>query len=597
MRDRRISLLLSLIAVAPAIVLGYLIFRNWVNVPLFDEWDTPGRLLNEVLVQGHFSWATLFAQHNESRMVLPKILWLGSAALFGWDTKIGQAITWTAALATWACWAVIMHRATNYSTLRRFVLLSLMSLIFFCTNQWENWLWAFQLTTFLPGLCLSACLTVHQSSLTYRRKVFICALLSLISTYSNANGMLCWVLGWPWPARNHGVGPDKTGLSRRSIIGWTFAYLVVMCVSIAFYFRGYHTPGNHPPLGYALSHPGETLHYLVAWIGNPFARGIGLTPLKVATVAGSIGLAGFVFMSGFALLRRSDPQNQASAREFYPWLVVSLYGLGSGLITAVGRVALGVEQAIATRYITFGSYLFVGLLGMAGYVTAYCTRRRFASSAILPITQAVLATVFIVFAIADWKQSLPAFQSHRRAEEQLRLTLQFVPLIEDDPLLSGLYPDRTTVRQLALSLLTHHVLRQRPVGPWLPAKLASPDGEDGGAFALIKEGNVTRLQGHSVIPKGRRWPDCIVVTAAENNIERLVTAIVLPQRRDAGGTGPHRDFAVDFSAGALPEIENIRAYSADLNHRQLFTLTPAARLGYGPSRTLRTRPSRSATVW
>jgi hypothetical protein len=596
-RGRFISFPLTLIAAVPAMVLGYLILQNWVNVPLFDEWDTPGRLLNEVLVQGRFSWHTLFAQHNESRMVLPKLLWLGSAALFGWDTKIGQAVTWMAALATWACWAALMHRAVDYSALRRFVLLSLMSLIFFCTNQWENWLWAFQLTTFLPGLCLSGCLVLHQSSLGYPRKVLLCALLSLISTYSNANGMLCWVLGWPLPLRDYGIVTDKAGHSRGSIIGWTLAYLVVMCSSIAAYFHGYRTPGNHPPPGYAFAHLGETLHYLVAWIGNPFARGIGFTPLKVATVAGSIGLTVFVLIVAVGWWQRSNLQNQAFSREFYPWLVVTLYGLGSGFITAVGRVGLGIEQAIATRYITFACYVFVGLIGMAGYVLTRGASRNSGSSPILRIAEAVLAGVFIVFMVADWKQSLPAFQSHRRAEEQLRLTLRFVPLIQDDPLLSGLYPDRTTVRQLALPLLTHHVLRQQPVGSWLPTKLPAPDGEDGGAFTVIKEGSVTRLHGHSIIPNGRRWPDCIVVTATENNIERLVTAIVLPQPKDVGGTGPNRDFAADFPAGALPEIENIRAYSADLSHRQLFTLAPAARLGYSPSRTLRTSPSRNATAW
>src|SRR5687767_12738978 len=98
MTRARLKLFLStLIAAVPAAVLGILIVKNWVDVPLFDEWDTPGRLLKEVLVEGRFSWESLFAQHNESRMVLPKMLWLGLAALFGWDTRIGQALTWAAA--------------------------------------------------------------------------------------------------------------------------------------------------------------------------------------------------------------------------------------------------------------------------------------------------------------------------------------------------------------------------------------------------------------------------------------------------------------------------------------------------------------------
>lgn len=569
-RRRLTSVLLGLIAVLPAIALGYLILQNWVNVPLFDEWDTPGRLLKEVLVEGRFSWSSVFAQHNESRMVFPKLLWLASAASFGWDTKFGQALSWIAAVATWACWARLTCRA-SFSPLRRSIVLLLMALVFFSTNQWENWLWAFQLTTFIPGLCLSACLVVQQSSTNYRRKVVLCALLSLISTYSNANGMVCWILGWPYPRGNSRPGTEALSPSRGSVIRSTIAYAIVMCLSLAFYFYGYHTPANHPPAGYGLAHPGQTLHYFLAWIGNPIARGFGQNPLKMATIAGLLALGVFAILLGCIWMRRRSLLSKGQWTAVYPWIVISLYGFASGLITAVGRAGLGLEQAISTRYITFACYIFVGLVGMAAFAFRDRDEKSAAGSWLRPAAEAALAIVFISFVVADWRESLPAFQSHRRTEEQLRLTLRFAPLIADDPLLSGLYPDRATVRQLALPLLSHRVLRQQPIGSWLPAKLQTPDGEDGGAFDLIKDGNVTRIQGHSAVPKDRRWPDCIVVAAAEADNARLVTAIVLPKPGDS--SGPHRDFAADLPAGMLPGIDSIRAYSADLDHHQVFSLT------------------------
>lgn len=83
---------------------------------------------------------------------------------------------------------------------------------------------------------------------------------------------------------------------------------------------------------------------------------------------------------------------------------------------------------------------------------------------------------------ADWKQSLPAFRSHWRTEQQFRLTLLYLPLILDNPLLPGLglYPNPAILREVALPVLTHRVLRQQAVGPWLLAKLQAPDGEYGG---------------------------------------------------------------------------------------------------------------------
>jgi hypothetical protein len=568
-------LLSTLIAAVPAAVLGILIAKNWVDVPLFDEWDTPGRLLKEVLVEGRLSWATLFAQHNESRMVLPKVLWLSVAALFGWDTRIGQALTWVVAVTTWACWAMLVHRGAAHSLLRRFVLLTLMSLVFFSTNQWENWLWAFQLTVFMPGLCLSACLVIHHSSLSYNRKIFLCALLSFVSTYSNANGMLCWILGWPLPFRDPDMVAAGKPRARRRKLGPTLVYAIIMVLSIAGYFYGYRTPPNHPGAGPALAQPQEVLYHFLAWIGNPFARGAGSTPLRTATIAGLITVAIFVFVCLFAWWRRSTFRDERRWRQFHPWLVVSLYGLATGLIITVGRVGLGVEQAISTRYITFACYVFVGLVGLVGYALSDLRRMNPAKSIFVAGAEFALAGAFIFFVLADWKQSQIAFRTHRISEEQLQLTLRFLRLIPDDPLLSALYPNPAALKQVALPLLTARVLRQQPVESWLTDKLLAPDGDDGGAVAVTTAGEATtRVYGHSVVSPNKLPPDCVVLASIETNIPRLVTAIDLPKRGEMGQIGNHFDFVVDLPASAVPRLENLRAYSVDLRQRQLFTLTP-----------------------
>jgi hypothetical protein len=580
MYGRLIVYLTSLIAAIPAAILGFLISRYWVNVPLFDEWDTPGRLLKEVLVEDRLSWASLFAQHNESRMVLPKLVWLGCAALWGWDTKIGQAITWVAAVATWACWAVLVQRHTNYSLPRRFVLLLLMALIFFSTNQWENWLWAFQLTVFVPGLCLSACLVIHHGSLSYNRKIFLCAVLALISTYSNANGMLCWLLGWPFPQRYSDNVADDASDRRAAAIRATAVYAIVMTLSIGGYFYGYRTPPNHPAAAFAFTHPRDALHHLLAWIGNPLARGVGVTPLRTATIAGTITFIIFALVCLFVWRRRSALWGERRWQQFYPWLAVTLYGLASGCITTVGRVGFGVEQAIATRYITFACYVFVGLIGMIAYALEDLGRSSSTKSTLAEVAEFTIACTFIFFVVADWKQSLPSFPSHWRTEEQLRLTLRFLPLIPDDPLLPGLYPNPAMLKEVALPLLTYRVLRQQPVGSWLTPKLQVPDGDDAGAFAVTKTASATTtIRGHSVVSANRPRPDCIVLASIENNIPRLVTAIDLPKRGDIRASDGHLDFAVNLPASAVPPLKNLRAYSVDLAHRQVLVLTPVRTSG------------------
>ena len=78
----------------PAAVLGILIVKYWVNVPLLDEWWTPALLFKEYFVDGHLSWHSLLAQHNESRKLFPRLIFLGCARIFGWDTRVPMALSW-----------------------------------------------------------------------------------------------------------------------------------------------------------------------------------------------------------------------------------------------------------------------------------------------------------------------------------------------------------------------------------------------------------------------------------------------------------------------------------------------------------------------
>lgn len=38
----RLQLMALILAILPAITMGFLIIQNWVNVPWVDQWNTPG---------------------------------------------------------------------------------------------------------------------------------------------------------------------------------------------------------------------------------------------------------------------------------------------------------------------------------------------------------------------------------------------------------------------------------------------------------------------------------------------------------------------------------------------------------------------------
>lgn len=83
---------LFICVISSPILLGFLITRFGVNVPFWDEWFTPGDLFNKIHSSGHISFPDLIAQHNESRKVFPKLLFLAVASLTHWDTRYQMAI-------------------------------------------------------------------------------------------------------------------------------------------------------------------------------------------------------------------------------------------------------------------------------------------------------------------------------------------------------------------------------------------------------------------------------------------------------------------------------------------------------------------------
>jgi hypothetical protein len=71
---RRLARLL-LIA-APPLLIGFLIFRDGVDTPFWDEWDRTAPLF-EKMAAGTLGFADFFAQHNEHRILFPRLIFFG----------------------------------------------------------------------------------------------------------------------------------------------------------------------------------------------------------------------------------------------------------------------------------------------------------------------------------------------------------------------------------------------------------------------------------------------------------------------------------------------------------------------------------------
>ncbi|MEN3371121.1 MAG: hypothetical protein V7609_3264 [Verrucomicrobiota bacterium] len=570
------------LAFIPPIVLALLIVRNWVNVPLLDEWWTPAVLFKDYFVNGQLSWQALIAQHNETRALVPRLIFLGCASLFGWDPRVTMVLSWISCVAILSGLIHLQRLTLPLTSRGRALLLFFLSAVLFSTNQWENWLWGIQVVIFIPALCLTAALVIQRRTIPYGWKVILCAALSFVATYSYSNGMICWLLAFPvfaGASQDRSPEPKPSPGSRRWRIFWIGIYLLLAAGSLFLYFRDYIPPANSPSIRFALEHKRMALHYLAAWIGSSFAQGTLIVPMRQATFFGGVALAG-VGVALFSLWRqRRSLFTQAKVWRLQPWTVFLLYGLCSGMSATVGRLGMGMDQAIASRYIGFSAYVFVGLAGMLvvlhGQTVGEWLRRSSGRTWLSGLATGVIATCFFL----DWFAGYLAFQSHRKTEEEMLITLRFLRLIPDNPLLTGVYSEPERVRQVALPLFERKILRQELVGPWLLEKIAHPDGDDAGFFTIRRAPGQVQIFGWAMLPESKIVPDCVVVSSADaTGKQRLWTAFIprFPREDVAKVTKTKAllNSGFDLTLPNTPQSAepDVSLYAVDLGKHQVFRL-------------------------
>ncbi len=230
----------------PLLILGF-ILRFGVDVPFWDEWGIPGRLF-ELAVEGRLTVEDLFIQGNESRDAFRRLLLLVAGLTFGWHVTSLMVLGWLCVVLTFL---VLLTMMPGFAGRRPFFFLPvalLLSALLFSPSQWESWLWG---TLALGGslriLCIVLCLRVLTTKMHFGVKCPICAVLSFLSTFTSAAGMVCWLLAFPlfrWGIEEREKRPPGNG---RRVLWWTALYLVAGMVTIGFYFWDYSRPAHHPP--------------------------------------------------------------------------------------------------------------------------------------------------------------------------------------------------------------------------------------------------------------------------------------------------------------------------------------------------------------
>jgi hypothetical protein len=275
---RRRLALLWLATLTPAVLIAILIAQNAVDLPHMDDWSLSSGTL--ILARtGCLGWSSLIAQHNESRPLFPRLVFLTLGTLSRGDVRWQLWFNFALACAVSYCVFRLAEKTVTAAPWPLLGLTFLANLLIFTPKQAETWLWS----TYVglePIACLCAALALLLSDLGGRRKLVLPGALCTVATFSYANGLSTWLVAAPLVT---------VVLGRRAFAWWGLG----LPLNAAAYFYGYTRPGHHPRLVEGLQ-PVRLAHYQLAFAGSPW----GIDRLSVATVIGAVLLACFASAVG-----------------------------------------------------------------------------------------------------------------------------------------------------------------------------------------------------------------------------------------------------------------------------------------------------------
>lgn len=537
----------------PACFLAVLVCTYSVDLPQWDEWGYVSFF--EEFSRSSLTFGHLFALCNEYRQFFPNLVFVALGWLTHWDLRYEMwALFLLTCLISFNVYRLV-RLTVDESGGRRLVLFFMANLLIFSPSQYENWLQGQQLVYYVPIACVTSCILVAHSRLTPICRFFICACLSSISTFSSANGVLCWVV----------ILPVLFTVSRSPLSGkkWFVAAWILGFLSNAvLYLKGYHRPWGTPSLFTVLGNPLRAILYFLGFLGAP----LGLEKGKLAASVAIILLSLFVIASVFVLKFRRD---STLVRRMTPWLMVGAYSVLTAGMTMIGRVGGGAGQSMNARYIGYSVYLVVSLIFLVPLIVDKLVSEKLFGRRRLAQVTAASAIVFLIWQPLVFATGIQRMKAMRLKLLQAKASVLLIDLVPDPDLAISLYPDLSYLTEKAnildgLGFLRPGLVRSKRVQDF--------EGDKGGnVYGLLDHGEASGkmyvVSGMATLPYRREAADAVILTFEKPNGDCIVFALTHPK------IGHNFRWEKSFSGDQLPSRPaKVIAWAFDANSARAFRL-------------------------
>jgi hypothetical protein len=408
------------------------------------------------------------------------------------------------AMSAWV-WRLVARSTATRAT--RWLVMLIANLLLFSAVQAMNWTYGIQLAVFLTLAATTAAVVVAAAEMPERRKFIWCSLLCFVATFSMGNGLLAWGVTYPVLF----AAPCVNARQRAVMLA---GFPLLSSAVVAAYFAGYQSPAPQSPLTPASHHPLQMLLFALIFLGGPLAPGTGL-PLKVvAGVIGALGAGCVCVAAGYVALRRE----RTLLNRMLPSLMIAMFVLLNAAAAAIGRVAVGLDEALALRYFTIPLTLYVALVILAVEVgTEIGQRRPSTARAMNAAVMALLGTVAVLAILStlagvEIERSIGAY---RRAE---KAALTFVRFSAETDLRTSYVLSLEEFRNRAEALGRAGLLRPPLMTTADVSSIEHPGGDApagstcGDLELVLREaGGITRVEGWATLPWRRRPADAVLL--------------------------------------------------------------------------------------
>ncbi len=315
---------------------------HWAIVPLIEQ-----------LQAGTLSAGDFFQLHGSHWHSSGYLVMLFNARFGTMSLWVEIVISLLAAGAGFLALAAISRQvAVDWKASHRHgLLLACIAFFHFSLDQGLNWVWSWQVAVYISTAgCLWAIALLSKESLS-AKSITLAIVSAAAAMYGFATAWSIWPIGLFLLAMCPGAS------SRRKLVGGT------LWASCGFLFALHLRSSQNVEYTARVLPDGSPFHtlttqfdYAGTYVGAGIVRQIPLATVPVALL-GLAALAGSVMA-----LKAPDVGLFTTLQRLRGPLALASYGIGSAVLTGLGRSKLGSSQALAGRYVTFSNYFWLGLV-------------------------------------------------------------------------------------------------------------------------------------------------------------------------------------------------------------------------------------------